>query len=414
MFSSLRLALSLAAAIGGLFAAGPDAALLATWRNGILRALHVPDPLPDLSPRVHGSFEPEPGIVAERVTYGTQFGLRVPAIVYRPRTVTGPAPALIIVNGHGGDKFSWYAFYSGVAYARAGAVVLTYDPAGEGERNRDRRSGTRAHDKVEPPEELGRRLGGLMVTDVMQAVSYLRTRPEIDPRRIAAAGYSMGSFILALAGAVDTRLRACVLVGGGNLDGPDGYWDRSKPMCQGTPYRALAFLGDRPAAIYALHAARGPTLVHNGTEDTTVSVPSLGEEHMLSLRARVAASRGSETDVFDLGWVPAAGHRPYFVTKPVARWLERQLDFPHWDDPAIVALPETHIAPWAKSQAVDLDPRYAIEHREGGTRAIGAHVPGLRREQLFVIPAAEWAGEKDRFIHESWLREAKARLPNSP
>ena len=66
----------------------------------------------------------------------------------------------------------------------------------------------------------------------------------------------MGSFVVARTGAVETRLRACVLAGGGNLDGPDGYWDRSKPMCQGVPYRSLAFLGDRPAALYALHADR--------------------------------------------------------------------------------------------------------------------------------------------------------------
>src|SRR5688572_690711 len=50
-----------------------------------------------------------------------------------------------------GDKYAWYANYSGVAYARLGFVVLTYEPAGEGERNSARRSGTRAHDRVVPP-----------------------------------------------------------------------------------------------------------------------------------------------------------------------------------------------------------------------------------------------------------------------
>lgn len=410
----LSLALLLLVLAGQLVAAIPASEREDAWRREIRSALQVPDPLPELSPQVHGSFEPEPGIVAERVTYGTQFGLRIPAILYRPRETAAPAPALIVVNGHGGDKFSWYAFYAGVAYARAGAVVLTYDPAGEGERNRDRLSGTRAHDKIEPPEELARRLGGLMVTDIMQAVSYLGTRPEVDPTRIAAAGYSMGSFILSLAGAVDTRLRACVLVGGGNLDGPDGYWDRSKPVCQGTPYRSLSSLGDRPAVIYALHAARGPTLIHNGLEDTTVSVPTLGEEHLKSVRARAAALRGNETGMFDLGWVPAAGHRPYFVTKAVARWLERHLDFPRWDEAALDALPETHIGTWASERGVQIDRSYATELREAGTRAIGTGVPGLRREELCVLPAAEWTAQKDRFIHESWLREARSKLSSAP
>ena len=66
---------------------------------------------------------------------------------------------------------------------------------------------------------MDRRMGGLMMTDVMQAVSYLSQRPEVDPDRICAMGYSMGSFVLSLAGAVETRLHAVVLVGGGNLDG---------------------------------------------------------------------------------------------------------------------------------------------------------------------------------------------------
>ena len=115
--------------------------------------------------------------------------MRVPAIVYAPARQSGKAPAIIIVNGHGGDKYCWYAFYSGVMYARAGAVVLTYDPIGEGERNRERKSGTRAHDRRLEPPEMGRRMGGLMVTDLMQAVSYLCQRNDVDPQRIAACGY---------------------------------------------------------------------------------------------------------------------------------------------------------------------------------------------------------------------------------
>jgi len=98
------------------------------WRSAIRTALFVPDPLPRLAVENHGRFEPAVGVVAERVSYATQFGMRVPAIVYSPREDRRELPALIIVNGHGGDKYCWYAFYSGILYARAGAVVLTYDP----------------------------------------------------------------------------------------------------------------------------------------------------------------------------------------------------------------------------------------------------------------------------------------------
>ncbi|MBI3698056.1 MAG: acetylxylan esterase, partial [Acidobacteria bacterium] len=352
---------------------GPAAKLAAAqeeqWRSEIKSSLFVPDPLPPLDPQVHGSFEPIPGVIAERVTYGTQFGMRIPAILYRPKSLSRRVPGLIVVNGHGGDKYSWYAFYSGMLYARAGAVVLTYDPAGEGERNANRKSGTRAHDKFEPPPELARRLAGLMMTDILQAVSYLRQRPEVDPQHLAAFGYSMGSFILSLTGAVERRLNACVLVGGGNLDGPGGEWERSKPMCQAIPYRSLTFLGDRPAVIYALHASRGPTLVFNGREDGTVHIPKPAEPFFEDLQRRVADLRGSTQGIFETGFVDGVGHRPFFVTKPVALWLERRLDFLNWTEESIQAMPETHISEWARRHGVELDPLYASEEREGGAMA---------------------------------------------
>ncbi len=150
------------------------------------------------------------------------------------------------MNGHGNDKYSWYSFYTGILFARGGAAVLTYDQIGEGERNIDHRSGTRAHDKIKGGSVLARHLAGLMITDAMQAVSYLRQRPEVDPKRIAVGGQSLGSFVVALIGALDTRIHACVLSGGGDLDGPGGYWDSSiKTLCQALPYQSLDFLGDR-------------------------------------------------------------------------------------------------------------------------------------------------------------------------
>jgi dienelactone hydrolase len=378
-------------------------------RSEIRSALFVPDPLPELDSESHGQFEPTPGVVAERVSYATQFGMRIPAILYLPRQRQGKIPALFVVNGHGGDKYTWYAFYTGILYAQAGAAVLTYDPIGEGERNRQRQSGTRAHDhKVDPPE-VARRLGGLFMTDVMQAVSYLAGRPEVDPGRIGALGYSLGSFVLALAGAVDPRLRACVLTGGGNLDGPEGYWDTSKPMCQGIPYRTLAFLGDRPAVLYALQADRGPTLIYNGLADTVVAIPAHAEPFFADLRARVIPLRGSATGVFETGFVPGASHRPYFLTRPVAAWLEHHLDFPAWTEASIAAMPETRIGPWAEANGVPLDRLYATMEREGGTPALGNDIPGLGRTELSVFAPEEWERRKETLVYERWLTEAQAR-----
>jgi len=380
------------------------------WRAEIKKTLFVPDPLPALNAESFGRFEPAPGVVAERVTYGTEYDMRVPAILYLPKSrPRGKMPGLIVVNGHGGDKYTWYAFYAGILYAQAGAAVLTYDPIGEGERHSQRKSGTRAHDKKIPPEEMGRRMGGLMMTDVMQAVSYLSSRPEVDARRIAAMGYSMGSFVLGLACATETRLHACVLVGGGNLDGPGGYWDSSsKEMCQSIPYRSMMFLGDRGAAIYALHAARGPTLIYNGPDDSVVAIPTHAGPFFKDLQERTAKLRGNSRGVFEYAFAASGSHRPYFLTRDVALWLKRQLDFPNWTETEIRKMPETLIAEWAQAQSVPMDKMYATPDREGGLHALGAGIPNVPRKDLNVLSDRDWEKQKAHLVYETWVTRALA------
>lgn len=383
-------------------------------RAQMRKALRVPDPLPALEPRTHGRFEPAEDVIAERVTYGTQFGMRIPAIVYFPKARTAPAPAIIVVNGHGGDKYSWYAMYSGILYARAGAVVLTFDPTGEGERNQEHQSGTRDHDRLEPVDapyhaELARRQGGLIVGDVMQAVSYLSQRPEVDPKRIAAMGYSMGSMVTALTGAVEPRLHACVIAGGGGFGIPaPGSEDKtptgSKPSCiQGLPYRSLAFLKDPPAVIYTLNAARGATLVVNGELDWD-GTPRKNPMQMEATRARTIAYRGSSQRIFDVAKnEPGAAHRPYFVNRDVVLWLHHQLQFPNWTEQQIASMGETYIREWAAKEKVEIDPMYTTEILEAGAHALGTSIPGIAPGQLNVFTRQEWEKEKDRMTLDSWV-----------
>jgi dienelactone hydrolase len=398
--------LILAALCAAALTAAPESALDGQRRQ-IRSTLFVPDPLPDLKLEAYGQFDVAPGVVAERVSYATAYGLRVPAIVYRPsRRPAAKVPGLIVVDGHGADKYSWYSFYAGILYAQAGAVVVTYDPIGEGERNAQRKSGTRQHDRNVDPPEMGRRMGGLMMTDVMQAVSYLAQRPDVDPHRLAAMGYSMGSFVLGLTCAVETRLNACVLVGGGNLDGPGGYWDSSsKKMCQAIPYQSLMFLGDRGAALYRLHAERGATLVFNGSADDVVSMDSAGggSAFFEDLRKRAIALHGSDRNVFEFAFNPGTGHRPYFLTRPVALWLARRLQFPNWSPESIGQMPETHISEWAQRNHVFLDKTYATEIREGGTPALGTGIPGVPHDALNALPSDRWERDKNRYIYETWL-----------
>ena len=380
------------------------------WRAAIRKALFVPDKLPALDTRSYGQFTPVEGVVAQRVTYATLYGMRVPAVIYSPaKPAARKLPAIVVVNGHGGDKYSWYAMYTGMLYARAGGVVLTYDPVGEGERNAQHKSGTRVHDHVVNGPHTAERLAGQMISDVMQAVNYLRSRDDVDASRIAIAGYSMGSFVAALTGAVDTDIRAVVLSGGGDLDGNGGYWDSSsKVMCQGRPYQALSFLPDKAAVIYALNQERGPTYVMNGTADTLVDIPHHLEPFFADLRRRTEALTGTDKDIFETYFVQGASHRPNWVTRPGALWLEKVLRFPGWSEAEINAMPQTHISEWAAKNGVAMDKGYVQEDREGGVMALGTGVPNVSRDALTVVPMDEWQRDKAEYVYESWVERALA------
>src|SRR5689334_15802215 len=76
----------------------PAAGIGYEQRRKIRSTLFVPNSLPALESESYGQFEAAPGVVAERVSYATGYGLRVPAIVYRPKNVpSGKMPAIVVV-----------------------------------------------------------------------------------------------------------------------------------------------------------------------------------------------------------------------------------------------------------------------------------------------------------------------------
>lgn len=96
-----------------------DRALASELRQEIRADFFVPDPLPALAAETYRSFTPASGVKAEAVSYTTQYGVRVPAILYLPDPVPREKiPAFVVVDGHGGDKYSWYSYYTGILFAR--------------------------------------------------------------------------------------------------------------------------------------------------------------------------------------------------------------------------------------------------------------------------------------------------------
>lgn len=401
----------------------------AAWRAEIQHELYLPNPLPKLNAKVWGTFSPMPGVLADHVTYDTADGMVVPAIVYRPDPAKmhwkGRLPGLVVVNGHGGDKFSWYAFYSGLLFAKAGGVVVTYDPIGEGERNAERRSREypSPHDRIVPPpagisaDDWGQRLAGLMQTDLLQAVSYLDAQREVDPKRIATLGYSMGAFIAGIEGGYDLRVHAVVLSGGGVYDGPGGYYDSNKLPCQGPPYHALKVLGDRGAVLYDLNADRGPMLVMNGDDDRIMDIAHHDASWFAAVRERAVALHGSTKNMFTAIFYPGVGHRPSWVDRDGVTWLNEQLHFVFWKTPArIKAQGTTHISSWIEANHVDISKSFLREQREGGIEAVGTGFPAIPRDDLMVLPQAVWEQMKGQLTYESWeaktMAEQRAEAEN--
>jgi dienelactone hydrolase len=383
------------------------------WRAQMKQALFIPDPLPKLETETYGSFSPAPGVVIERVSYRTEYGLRVPALVYRPAVAPkGRMPGMVLVNGHGADKTSWYSYYTGILYARAGAVVVSYDPIGEGESNDERKDGVGEHDrKILDPATMPARMGGRMITDVMQGVSYLAERHDVDAHRIAVLGFSMGSFTSVLTGAADPRIHALLVTGGGDIDGPDGYWDRSAVMCQGGPYQALRVLGDRPAVLYTLNARRGSTYIINGTNDTVVDIPHHEQDYFDAMRQRVIAVNGSERGVFGTYFDPGASHRPNWMTRVAADWLGKQMNFPNWPEKpmdTVASLPAEPMRAWAERVGYALGKSSGREDRDAGLSVIVSDVPLMTKDQLSIFSEEEWEKRKSEFVYSTWVTRAMA------
>jgi len=377
------------------------------WREQAKAALFLPDTMPAVAARDFGSFTPMAGVVARRVTFASQYDGRVTAVVYWPEHHHGKLPAVIVVAGHGGSKSTWYEVYAGLLFASAGAIVVTYDPVGEDERNSLHEADGRAHDTVLPGLESPARLGGVMIGDVIGAVSYATSMPEVDSDRIAVLGYSMGSFHAALAAGLDPRIRALVLSGGGDLDGNGGSWDSSsKIMCQGGPYQALSFLPDKGAILYALHQRTGETLILNGAEDNLVARPHHGPSFFDDLNARVAALSPGVPKI-EYHFYAGVGHRPSWVNRDAANWLNQRLHFPKWQKISVESLGVSHISEWASATGAHINQGYQTEKTEGGVEAVGKGFSAPTQAQLRVVPEAEWRAHQEQY---TWQVLAKRIL----
>ena len=171
-------------------------------------------------------------------------------------------PAVVCIHGHGGThmtpfdpdpKKEHYKLF-GVELAKRGYVAVSTDVG--------------QHEVYEP----GRTLMGERLWDVMRCVDYLRSLPDVDPRRIGCAGLSLGGEMAMWLAAMDERIAASVSCG--FLTMMD-HMEQNHCMCW--KFDGLRALVDFPD-IYALTAPR-PLQCQNGLQEpeTQFNVPLAGK-----------------------------------------------------------------------------------------------------------------------------------------
>jgi dienelactone hydrolase len=173
--------------------------------------------------------EPRSDYTLERFTFDNGVGDTVYGYMLIPIGHKGRGPAILYNHYHAAKyelgkeevltrEHPELDFATGEELARKGYVVQAIDAYAFGER---RFQGPAGGDEegVETESSLfktflweGRTLWGMMVRDDLLALNHLASRPEVDPKRIAAMGMSMGSTRTWWAAALDERIKVAVSV----------------------------------------------------------------------------------------------------------------------------------------------------------------------------------------------------------
>jgi dienelactone hydrolase len=190
---------------------------LADWRRELVTALReaigLPEPSIDLNPRKAWTRE-EPDGRIERWEIDVEEGASVPMYLAIPHGTTGPIPFIICLQGHSTGMHVSLAFDRedeetrievkgdrdlarqclangvGALCVEQRAFGLRRDPVSEARSAYGLCSDAAMHALV-----LGRTLVGERVFDVMRAIEFLKTRPEVAASAIGIMGNSAGGTI---------------------------------------------------------------------------------------------------------------------------------------------------------------------------------------------------------------------------
>ncbi len=178
-------------------------------------------PFPERTPlkaRVLGVIKKD-GYRVEKTIFESQPDFYVTGCVFIPDSVRGKAPAILNVIGHTDISFRGRGYQQLLLnLVRKGFIVFAMDPVGQGERLQYYDPGTKVSRVGQTVLEhsyfgkqcflVGSSAARYFVWDMIRAIDYLVSRPEVDPHRIGVTGLSGGGTQTAYISAFDDRVSA--------------------------------------------------------------------------------------------------------------------------------------------------------------------------------------------------------------
>jgi len=218
----------------------------------------------------------------------------------------GSGPVLIMAPGLDSTKEELHAYEE--PFLARGIATLAIDGPGQGEA------------EYEIP------IRGDYERAASAVVDWIETRPELDARRIAIWGVSLGGYYAPRAAAYEKRLRACIA-----LSGPfewDRIWQRLPELTRET-FRVRSHAADEKAA--RLNAAK-LTMKEAAARITCPVFLVAGRQDRLVPAAHAEQLAHSVSGPVELLIVEDGGHnannRPYRYRSRTADWLAAQFGLP--------------------------------------------------------------------------------------
>lgn len=287
-------------------------------RGKVLECMMTPPPAPKSYGMKVLAEERRDGYTARKIEFNLSGFYRVRAYLLVPDG-QGPFPAVNLLHDHGAhlyigkekmvrpfdddslviaDADEWVdniygGQFMGDYLARHGYVVFSTDAPMWGERGRKEGVDRNKYDIIAGNMMMyGRCLSAFMTYDDIASTDFLATLPEVDPKRIACAGCSMGAYRSWMLAALSDKIAACAAVCWMVTTDVQMTWKYGRKENGGF---ANCIPGLRQYLDYphiASIACPKPMLFINGTQDKLFKIP--GVEKAFGIMRDVWNSQGAD------------------------------------------------------------------------------------------------------------------------